>query len=107
MLYTFIIIIPIINGYCQIMLKRGSLLSVKKGQLLNLNLVLGYFGLFIITLLTTYLLTMISLKSITIIIALNYLSTLLFSWVFLKENISKRKLLGTLLVMIGVIIFTL
>lgn len=109
MIYLLIVIISIINSMCQIFLKIGSKENRKYIliKMFNIYTLIGYGGFFVVTILTVYLLKHIPFKSITLILSLNFLFTLFFSWLILKERITKNKLISTAIIVTGVIIYNL
>ncbi|MFY0518405.1 EamA family transporter [Lysinibacillus sp. UGB7] len=99
------IMLPILNATSQICLKKAVLENkiVKKKIIF---LIIAYSMFLIITILSVVLLNYISLKYLTIIIAFNHVLTILFSYIFLKEKINKFTIIGSILICIGVIVFT-
>jgi drug/metabolite transporter (DMT)-like permease len=97
--------IPIINSFCHISLKIG--VNRNERIFLNRYTIAGYLGLFLVTILTIYVLRDVELKSVTVLLSLNYVITLTLSRIFLKEAITSRKWIGTTLIFCGVIFFYL
>ncbi|MEK4372158.1 hypothetical protein CXK86_07310 [Paenibacillus sp. BGI2013] len=99
----------LINSFAQILLKVGAVKGKKNKAIVSINLpiVAGYMLFLISTVLSVYLLKFIALKNFTIIIALNYVGTLLFSYIFLKERFTKQKIIASFFIIAGVIIFNL
>ncbi|MFF2091718.1 EamA family transporter [Paenibacillus sp. NPDC058174] len=104
-----IVILVLFNSFAQIFLKMGALRTKEKNLLssINIYIILGYILFFSATLLSVYLLKLINFKDLTVIISLNYVSTLILSNVILKEKYSKQKVYATLLIIVGVIIFNI
>ncbi|WP_107839179.1 EamA family transporter [Metasolibacillus meyeri] len=105
-MYIFIaILLPIINASGQILMKQAALKKLNR-KMMYIYLCSAY-GLFLVsTILTIYILKYISMKYFTIILAFNFIVTGLFSFLFLKEKMGKKTLLGTIVVLIGVGIFS-
>ncbi|GEM_PF-3810274 len=105
-MYIFIaIMLPIINASGQVLMKQAALTKNNKKMML-LYLCLAY-GIFLVsTVLSVYILKYISMKYFTVILAFNFIVTTLFSMIFLKEKIGKKTLLGTIIIFIGVGIFS-
>ncbi|WP_445667431.1 EamA family transporter [Paenibacillus sp. FSL H8-0034] len=109
------VFVVLLNGVCQIFLKIGA----EKSKLTaNSNLfvkflnsysyiLIGYFGFVCITILTTYLLKFFPLKTLTTIMSSNYVITSILAFIILKEKITTNKLLGILLILIGIIVYHL
>lgn len=99
------IIATIITGFAQVLLKVGA--NKHKILFLNRQLFLGYSLLFTTTLLTVASLKYISLTMATALLPLSYVFTMLFSFVALNEQVNKRKILSLLIIIIGIIVFSL
>jgi drug/metabolite transporter (DMT)-like permease len=104
-----IVILVLINSFAQILLKVGATKKSNKNLLMKFNIqtLSGYILLFTSTILSVYLLKFINFKSLTIVLGLNYVSTLVLSNLILKEGYSKQKVLSTLIIVLGVIIFNI
>jgi drug/metabolite transporter (DMT)-like permease len=106
--YFFILFAIILTGFCQILLKIGS--NYKKSNkfldsYLNIATISAYFFYIIITILYTYAMVDLPLKIVYTLGALNYLIILFLSGIILKEPITKTKVIATLFIAIGIIIF--
>lgn len=103
------VILVLINSSAQILLKVGATDSKYnvKVFLISIFTLIGYGLFFISTVLSVYMLNMIEFKSFTMIIAFNYVVTLIFSKLFLSEKFTTRKIISTLLIITGVIVFNL
>lgn len=99
-----VVALPLINALGQIFIKKGS---VELNKLRSYMLLIIAYSLFLIsTVVTIYVLTFIPTKYFAILIAFNFILTTLFSYFILKEKVGKYTIIGTLLVFIGVIIFS-
>ncbi|WP_419767382.1 EamA family transporter [Arcobacter sp.] len=95
---TFLILINTIGQIC---LKQATLAKTKK----IIYLILGY-SLFVMAIIVSfYLMKIIELKYFTVIMSLIYLTVLLASTYIFKESLDKNKIIGTIVVMVGIIIF--
>ncbi len=91
-----------INTTGQIFLKKATM---TKGHMTIFFLSLGYI-LFIFAIITSfYLMKIIELKYFTVIMSSVYLSVLIASVYLFKEPLNKNKILGTILLTSGIIIF--
>jgi small multidrug resistance pump len=76
-------------------------------EYLNLFVTSGYVLLFVSAILTTYAYRIVPLKFGPIIESAGYIYILFLSYFFLKEKITKRKLLGNFVIAIGILVFSL
>lgn len=102
----FALIIVLLTTSGQILLKKGALFqSACTKSLLFIGL--GYF-LFVLTIVSSYLLMkLIPMKYFTIIMSLNYIAVMFGASLFLNEKLERKKIIGTILVSIGILIFML
>lgn len=93
----------------QILLKQSANAEHKSGiyEYLNWRVILAY-GIFVgVLLLNTYAYTKVPYKYGSIIDTFTYVFVLLLSRVLLKEKISKGKLMGNLLIIAGILVYSL
>lgn len=98
------ILATIITGLAQVILKKAVSLEIivhKYGLI-----IIGYFMLFCTTLLTVYSLKRITMGFATALYPLSFIFTMLFSILFLHEHISKNKIIGFAVIVIGILIFS-
>jgi len=99
---TFLILINIVlTTFGQILLK----FSVIKNN--KYYLFVGYFLFLLVIIASYYLMKLIELKYFTVIMSLNYLTVFILSILLFKESINKSKILGIILVVFGIVIFSL
>ena len=104
-MYILLFILSIlISSFSQILLKKGS---SKKNIYLNKFTILGYIIMVFSTLLTLLAYRNIELSLGQVLQALSFVFVIILSKVLLKENINKRKILGIVTIIIGIIIFNL
>ncbi len=99
-----------IASVSQILLKQsaqktggGSFLS----QYLNKYVIIGYLLLFISMLIPFYTYKFVPLKYGSITETTAYVFVMILSAIFLKEKITKKRLIGNLLIICGIIVFSL
>lgn len=91
----------LINTIGQVCLKQATLVKTKK----KIYLALGYFLFLTAIVISFYLMKIIELKYFTVIMSLIYLTVLLASTYIFKESLDKNKIMGTIVVMLGIIVF--
>lgn len=112
MLNSFILyfIAIFFTAVAQILLKTGSEKSLGKSffsSYFNFYSILGYVMLLLTTLITLYALKEMELKFTIIFMPFLYIFIGIFSYIFFNEEFSKRKFFGSLLIILGIIIFNI
>ena len=108
--YVLILIFSVfISSVSQIILKKSSGEEHKSliKEYLNFKVILGYGLLVLSTILTVIALKGISYKSEPIIESIGYVFIMILSRVFLKEKITVRKVIGNVLILIGILVFNI
>lgn len=101
-LFTFLIILLTTIG--QILLKKGAMCSHQRIKSLQF-IGLGYF-LFVLTIVFSYLLMkLVPMKYFTVVMSLNYITVMFAASIFLNEKMGREKIIGTILVTVGIFIF--
>lgn len=106
--YIIVFIISIcVASVSQIILKKSA--NIKREnkirEYLNMYVISAYGLLVLSTLLTMYAYKKINLSVGVVIEALGYIIVSILSFFFLKEKFTKNKVLGIILIIIGVAIF--
>ena len=102
------IINAFLSAFSQILLKRSTMVKHKNGlyEYLNYRVIIAY-GIYVIVLLTNaFAYKGIAYKYGSIIGATSYIFLMLLSVIILKEKISKKVLLGNLLIVVGMIVYS-
>ena len=99
----------ILTAVSQVLLKRSANLTHKSFiyEYLNWRVILSYSIFVLVLLLNTYAFTMVPMRYGSVVDAFTYVFVLLFSWMLLKEKITKEKLIGNLIIIAGIVIYTL
>lgn len=100
----------ILAAVAQIILKFGAIrkkTGTKLAFFLNIYTIIGYFIMFLVTLLNLYILRFLDLKYVLIFLPSTYILVLLFSRIILKERIDKKNILSYLIIIVGIIVFNL
>lgn len=97
-----------ISAISQVLLKKSTQKEYKHWirEYLNLSVILAYGIFFLATLCTVVAYKYIPLSMGPILGTLEYIYVALLSYFLLKENISKRKLWGLIIIIFGVLIFS-
>lgn len=103
-----VVISCLISASAQVLLKKSSLIErqVKIKEYLNLYVIIGYGMTFISMLLMIVAYKRLPLKYGTVLESLAYVYILILSKVFLGEKITTNKVLGNLLIITGIMVFT-
>jgi len=103
-----------LSSVSQVVLKRGADREIPSGltrwqgllaQYLNVTVMVGYGLLLISMALVVVALAKVDLKYAAIIEALGYGMVMILSRVFLHEPMTRRKIIGNLVIMAGVLVF--
>lgn len=97
----------LVAAISQILLKISANKEHKNiiNEYLNPHVILGYMLLFASTILTILALRGMELKNLPIIEASGYIYVLIFSALVLKEKITKKKIIGNIIIILGIIVF--
>lgn len=93
----------------QILLKRSAQKEYPKPiyEYLNWRVMLAYAIFFGVLLLNTYAFTGVEMKYGTVIDAFSYVFVMLLSYAILKEKFTKGRVIGNLIIIAGIIVYTL
>lgn len=99
----------LLTAASQTMLKKSANEKHKNiiFEYLNWRVITAYIIFVLVLLLNTYAYTMVPLKYGAVIDTLSYVFVLLFSVALLKEKVTMGKLIGNLLIITGILIYTL
>ena len=109
-LYSCIYLVGVlISSFAQILLKKSADIQRenKFKEYLNIKTMFAYFIFFGATLCTVLAYKYVPLSTGPILEATEYIFIAILSLWLLKEKISKRKLIGLIIILIGVIIFSI
>ena len=97
------------SAISQILLKQSANMENKNGiyEYLNWRVILAYAIFAAVLLLNTYAYTKVPYKYGSIIDTFTYVFVLVFSRFLLKEEISRGKLAGNLLIIFGILVYSL
>jgi small multidrug resistance pump len=104
-IYIFLFILSIlIASFSQILLKTGA---KEKNIYLNKYTIIGYIIMFGSTICTLIAYKNVNLSLGQILQSLSFVFVTILSYFILKEKISEKKLLGLVIIIIGIIIFNI
>lgn len=92
----------------QVLLKQSANRTYKSAvyEYLNWRVMLSYFIFFCVLLVNTYAFTKVEMKYGTVIDAFSYVFVMLLSYILLKEKFTKGRLIGNLIIIAGILIYT-
>ena len=108
--YSGIMIIStLISSISQVMLKKsaGKTYESKIKEYLNPFVITAYGLFFGCTLITMYALKVVPLSMAPILEATGYIFVSVLSYIFLKEKMTRKQLLGMAVIIIGIVIYTI
>lgn len=107
--YISSILSVLIASFSQMLLKKSANIRYNNHieEYLNPYVIFGYILMFLCTFLTIYAFRGIDYKIVAIIESLGYVFVLYMSKIYFKEEITKNKLIGNFLIIIGIFIFCL
>lgn len=98
------IVSVLIASYSQILLKKGAM---QKNIYINKYTVIGYFLMILSTLFTLVAYKHVNLSLSQMLQSLSFIFVTALSYIILKEKVSKRNIIGILLIIIGIIIYSI
>ena len=109
-IYSLILLSSVfISSVSQIVLKKSANIKYpsKIKEYLNPYVIIGYGLFFGCTILSMYALKVVPLSMAPVLEAFGYIFVNLMSFFFLKEKITKRQIIGTALIILGVAVFAI
>ena len=96
-----VVVLACINSMGQVCLVKANVHRNKRFYFYALG-----YGLFVISVITMqFLMNYIEFKTLSIVISLNLLAVMFASVIFLKEKLTRKKVIGTLIVFLGSAIY--
>ena len=97
------------SAISQVLLKQSANITYKNPlrEYLNWRVILAYGIFFGVLLLNTWCYTRVDMKFGPVIDTAAYVFVLIFSWRILKEKITRGKIIGNLIIILGILIYTL
>lgn len=97
------------SAISQVLLKQSANKVYKNPirEYLNWRVITAYGIFFGVLLLNTYCFTKVDMRYGPVLDTAAYIFVLLFSWLILKEKITKGKIIGNLIIVLGILIYTI
>ncbi|HIX60072.1 MAG TPA: DMT family transporter [Candidatus Blautia gallistercoris] len=98
-----------LTAISQVLLKQSANRTYRHPvfEYLNWRVILSYGIFFGVLLLNTYAYTQVDMKYGAVIDTCSYLFVMILSWLLLKERFSRGQLIGNLIILTGIFIYTL
>ena len=109
-IYSLILLFSVfVSSASQILLKKSAAIkySSKIREYLNPYVIIGYALFFGCTIISMYALRVVPLSMSPVLESCGYVFVAALSFAFLKEKFTKRQLIGTILIIIGVVVYSL
>ncbi len=103
----FLLFSVFISSISQLLLKISANKSYKSlaKEYINPYVIIAYIMFFVSTLFTLFALTAVEYKNVPIVESLGYIFVIIFSRLVLNEKLSKKKIIGNFLILLGIFIF--
>ena len=110
LIYSLILIFSaLVSSVSQIMLKKSAEKHYpsKLAEYMNPFVIIAYILFFGCTFITMYALKVVPLSMAPILEATGYIFVAVMSFIFLKERLNKKQIIGMVLIITGIILFSL
>ena len=104
LLYTCLLFMTLMGSVASLFLKRASSSQNIKAMLFNINLYVGGLLYLISAVLNIWLLRLMDYSVVLPLTSLTYIWTMILSYLILKERISRKKIIGVVLILIGAVL---
>jgi len=106
--YSLLLIASVFIASCsQILLKKSAEIKYESfiKEYLNWRVIVGYGMMFVSTILTILAFKGLDYKNGPILESIGYIFMMVLSRYFLKEKITKNKIVGNVLILLGIVVF--
>ncbi|MDD3218201.1 MAG: EamA family transporter [Lachnospiraceae bacterium] len=105
--YIILALGTLIASFSQVLLKKGAMKQYPSiiREYLNPHVIIGYGMMVISTMCTIIAYTKVAYKNGPVVESTGFIYVMVLSFIFFKEKITKRKLLGNFLILVGIIVF--
>ena len=101
--FILLLIMTLLGAFASLFLKKTSEADSFLGLLQNINLYIGGSLYFISAVLNVFILRYLDYSVVLPLTSLTYIWTMILSYMILKEKITKKKIAGVVLILIGAI----
>ena len=101
--FIFLLIMTVLGSVASLFLKKASGTDGILAMIKNVNLYIGGFLYLASAILNIWLLRYLEYSVVLPLTSLTYIWTMVFSYMILKEKITKKKICGVFLILIGAI----
>jgi drug/metabolite transporter (DMT)-like permease len=109
--YMIALVAVFMTAFCQLLLKLGARHGKERNSSLRLYLnyytLPAYFFLFVATLFSTYAYKYIPMKAAVILLPVGFILVALLSYWVLREKFSKNQVIGSVIILAGIVVFNL
>ena len=97
------------TAFSQVLMKQSAQIEHKNWiyEYLNWRVILAYGIAFSVLMVNTYAYTEVELKYASIIDTFSYVNVMVFSYLILKEQFTRTQLIGNLIIIAGILVYTL
>lgn len=103
MIYAGVAYCIMVTTLAQLILRLGAARAAER--VMNLTVMFGYALLFSVLIVSYMLMRFIEFKYFVVIMSSIYVTTMLAAFIFLKEKVNVYKVLGTVIISIGIAVF--
>lgn len=105
--FILIIVMTVLGSFASLFLKKASGSTKIKEMILNKNLYIGGFMYVIAALFNILVLRYMDYSIVLPLTSITYIWTMIISYKILKESISRKKIIGVSLIVLGAIVLVL
>ena len=97
------------TAFSQVLMKQSAQIEHKNWiyEYLNWRVILAYGIAFSVLMVNTYAYTEVEIKYASIIDTFSYVNVMVFSYLILKEQFTRTQLIGSLIIIAGILVYTL
>ena len=102
-LVLFVLIMTLLGSYASLLLKKAAVSDTLIKIFININLYWGCILYCLAAILNIYILKFLDYSIVLPLTSLTYAWTLIISKIYLNEELSKKKIIGVIMIVIGAI----
>ena len=97
------------TAFSQVLMKQSAQIEHKNWiyEYLNWRVILAYGIAFSVLMVNTYAYTEVEIKYASIIDTFSYVNVMVFSYLILKQQFTRTQLIGNLIIIAGILVYTL